>query len=126
MFISFAWTIDALVRGEKTVTRRIWKDEYASRFHLGMLIDAYDKLPHAGGKKIGTIRITREPYKQFLRDMPDEHFDREGIKTRWANKSEFIYGMGGPDAEFWVIEFELIEIQRNSDKHQQIYLSEIV
>jgi uncharacterized protein YqfB (UPF0267 family) len=107
MIISFAWTTDALLQGKKTVTRRDWNDEYALRFCKGMMVDAYDKSPRIGGRKIATIKLTKEPYKQKLADMPDDHFQREGGKLYWNDKEDFIEAMGGEDKEYWVIEFIL-------------------
>ena len=109
MIISFAWTTEALLSGMKTVTRRDWTDDYAKRFAAGMLVDAYNKLPRAGGRKVATIRITKDPYKQLLSDMPDAHFEREGGTLHWTNKSDYLRCMG-QDREVWVIEFELLEV----------------
>ncbi len=107
MIISFAWTIEALLTGKKTVTRRNWNDNYAKKFHLDDLVDAYNKSPRHGGVKVAVIKITKEPYKQILRDMPDSHFYREGGALYWSNKREFTEFMGGEQKTYWVIEFEL-------------------
>lgn len=32
--ISFAWTTEALLCGQKSVTRRDWSDNYAAKFHV--------------------------------------------------------------------------------------------
>ncbi len=106
MIISFAWTTGAFLAGKKTVTRRFWKSEYAAKFHIGDIVDVYDKSPRNGGKKIGHIRLTRDPYKQKLRDMPDDHFEREGGTMYWRDRIDFICCMGGLDVEPWVIEFK--------------------
>jgi uncharacterized protein YqfB (UPF0267 family) len=109
VIISFSWTTGALSSGIKTVTRRDWDNEYAKRFHKGMLVDAYDKSPRAGGKKVATIRLTADAYKQKLKNMPDDHFEREGGTIYWIDKEDFIEAMGGEDKEYWVVEFELVE-----------------
>ena len=57
MIIAFAKTTPALLAGAKTVTRRDWKASHAAKFKPGMLVDAYDKSPRHGGKKVATIRI---------------------------------------------------------------------
>ncbi len=80
MIISFAWTTDALVAGRKTCTRRHWDPEYAARFRAGTVHDAYDRLPRVGGKKIGRIRLTRDPYQERLCDIPDTDYEAEGLK----------------------------------------------
>jgi len=94
MIVSFAWTTEAFLDGTKTVTRRFWDANYARRFKLGMAVDAYDRSPRAHGKKVGQLVITRAPYLQELRDMPDDHFEREGGTRYWRNKAEFIEAMG--------------------------------
>ena len=108
MIISFAWTTGAFLSGTKTVTRRSWNVKYAEKFHAGDIVDAYDKSPRSGGKKIGWIRLTKTPYRQRLSDMPDDHFEREGGTMYWKNKQEFIEMMGGETKELWVVEFEKI------------------
>lgn len=110
MIISFAWTTQALIDGVKTVTRRMWKKSHAKKFYEGQIVDAYDKLPHAGGKKVATIRITRQPYVQVLEDMPDDHFEREGGTLYWKDKNDFIDAMGGIRQDYYVVEFELVEV----------------
>lgn len=115
MVLSFAWTTYALLSGKKTVTRRDWNDNYAKRFREGMLVDAYDKSPRFGGKKIAVIRLTKTPYKQKLADMPDNHFEREGGRLYWGNKVEFIACMGGSEKEYWVVEFELVKIEKGKE-----------
>jgi len=110
VIISFAWTTPSILDRTKTVTRRFWNDDYARKYHTGDIADAYDRLPRAGGKKIGTVRITRDPYKQKLADMSDGHFLREGGLRYWPDKAAFIEAMGGPDVEPWVVEFEIVGI----------------
>jgi len=114
MNISFAWTVPSILDHSKTVTRRFWNDDYARKFHAGDIVDAYDQCTRAGGKKIDTIRLTSDPYKQRLSDMPDPHFEREGGTRYWRDKAEFIEVMGGPDAVPWVIEFDYdtMEVKR--------------
>lgn len=43
--ISFGWTIEALLDGQKTCTRRNWNEKYALSFHAGDLIQAWKELP---------------------------------------------------------------------------------
>jgi len=105
--ISFAWTTQALLKGKKTVTRRDWNDKYAKSFHKDDIVQAYDKNPRSGGKKIAEIILTAEPYKQWLHDVIDEDEKREG--GLWGNGKAYQEAMG-EDRELWVIEFTLQEI----------------
>ena len=79
--ISFGWTWPALLAEpplRKTVTRRDWNVEYALRFK-GDLIQAFDKSPRFGGKKIATIRLIRSPYNEPIDLMPDSDYEAEGF-----------------------------------------------
>ena len=78
MFISFGWTWPALGHG-KVVTRRYWKASHAKKFKAGLIVEAWDKVPYAKGKKIGKIRITRDAFQQrtgvmTIADYVDEGF----------------------------------------------------
>ena len=104
--ISFAWTTDALLAGKKTVTRRDWNSKYASGFKSGEVCSAYDKSPRYGGKKVGEVRLTKAPYKQWLRDVTDEDEKKEG--GLWGSGKAY-QEMMGEDRELWVVEFEITE-----------------
>lgn len=109
MNISFAWTLDPLLSGIKTCTRRDWKERYfqtwVKAWNEGRRIHvAIDKDLRAGGKCVGEILLTHCPYREALRDMPDEDLYHEG--NLWANKQEFVDLQGGdPDKELVVIRF---------------------
>lgn len=106
--ISFAWTTKALCDGEKDMTRRDWKDSNAKRFKAGETVAAYDKLPYHGGKKVAEIRLTKDPYRQKLKDMPESDLKREG--GLWKSKDEFIGLFGGdPNKSPYVVEFDLVK-----------------
>lgn len=77
--ISFAYVAPAINAGRKTVTRRAWDDAYAERFHEGQRIQAWDKSPRFGGKRIATIRLTANPTYEPMSDMPDEDYEGEGF-----------------------------------------------
>lgn len=77
--ISFAWTSAALLAGRKTVTRRDWTVGYAQSFSAGELVQAYDRSPRAGGKRIATIRLTKKPYVEEASKAPDEDWEGEGF-----------------------------------------------
>lgn len=77
--MSFGWTAAALVVGEKTVTRRDWKDSHAAKFKAGDIVQAYDKAPFAGGKRIGYIQLTADPVKLPMDTMPACDYLNEGF-----------------------------------------------
>jgi hypothetical protein len=105
--VSFAATVETFLTGKphpKTVTRREWKDHYASKFHVGDVCKAYDKSPRNGGKQIGLIRILKKPYRQNLKDMTKEDLLKEG--GRWDTLEDFeeLFNIEDP----YVVEFEKI------------------
>ena len=106
--ISFAWTTDALLAGKKTVTRRDWNDKYAASFKKGDIVAAWDKCPRCkGAKKIGEVRLTKAPYKQWLHEVTDADEKKEGCL--WGSGKAYREMMEkklGGDKEVWVIEFE--------------------
>ena len=105
LIMSFAWTIEPLLAGLKTNSRRFWSDSYAQKFHKGILVQAYDKSPRCGGKRIAIIRLTAELYRQKLSKMTDEDEIKEG--GLWGSAKAYIEFMGGPDREPYVVEFKL-------------------
>ncbi|AVQ10684.1 Uncharacterized protein XB16_0337 [Leptospira santarosai] len=87
--ISFGYTTAPLLAGRKTITRREWKDEYALTFRPGEIVQAYDKSPRFGGKKIGELKISWI-VKLYLRNMPDSDYEEEGFA--WLDENpEFIH-----------------------------------
>ncbi len=76
--ISFNWTVPALRARAKTCTRRDWAERYAQSFRRGELVQAWDKLPRAGGKRIGTIQLTADPVQTS--DLPITDWVREGFQ----------------------------------------------
>lgn len=117
--ISFAWTTPALVAGEKTVTRRDWKDRYAESFRAGELLAAWDKQPRfKGARKVAVIRLVGKPRKQTTALLPPTDWEKEGF--------EFLTGIGATlggrtprqvwddwlanPRELWVVRFELVEV----------------
>lgn len=77
--ISFSWTTPALLAHRKTVTRRNWADSHAAGFKEGELVQAWDKSPRAGGKRVGTIRLTCKPYRERTDQVPDQDWEGEGF-----------------------------------------------
>ena len=82
-FISYALTVNEFLAGKKTCTRRDWSDhhfkQWCKYWDEGKHVhDAWNKVPYAGGKKIGKFRLTCRPYKEKLADMPVEDLAAEG------------------------------------------------
>ncbi|NES01714.1 MAG: hypothetical protein F6K22_02080 [Okeania sp. SIO2F4] len=122
--ISFGKTLTELLSGNKTVTRRFWKDNYAQRFiddwnaRPGkFLYPALTKGYHVGGKRVGYIRLTHKPYQEKLVDMPSSELAAEGFPE--LSKQQFIgkFFEGDNQQIVWVIRFEFIpdkEYQKSS------------
>ena len=83
--ISFAWTSRALIAERKTRTRRKWNDKYAKKFKKGDIIKAYDRSPLYGGRAIKVLRLTADPVKEDIRNMPNSDYEREGFKFMEEN-----------------------------------------
>jgi hypothetical protein len=77
--ISFAHTTPALLAGAKTVTRRDWKPRTAASYSVGEIVQAWDKNPRIGGRKVAEIRLTQAPYLESTADAPDADYAAEGF-----------------------------------------------
>ena len=122
MILSFGYTADRFY--QKTVTRRNWKERHAQQFikawREGKPIDAYDKSPRNGGKKIATIKLTTEPYQEALRDINSWEVAYEGYPE--LSKDEFIDKFfPGFDTKqlLWVIRFEVVSFAKNVECRMQ-------
>ncbi len=111
MILSFTWTTETLLSGQKTCTRRLWSDRTAKSWvnaYKGdrLIHSAWDKIPLCrGAKKIADIRLTKCPYQEALADIPQSDLQAEG--GLWSSKDEFINLFGSPDLVVWVVRFEL-------------------
>ncbi len=114
--ISFAYTTDALLAGEKTVSRRYWTDNHANRFQPGELVQAWDKRPSFGGKKVAEIKIIAV-YKENMVNAPDEDYEKEGFAYMLKNgmkcageETTMAYWRAwkGTREDVWVVRFELV------------------
>jgi len=137
MIISFGWTTPALFADpdlgldpfarcdpalQKTETRRSWKASHAARFHEGDLVQAWDNGPRAGGRRVGTVRLTRELYQERACDIPGNAWFREGFEymvrigaTRDGfNPREFWWRLKASGELLWVVTFELVEDLRGN------------
>lgn len=114
--ISFAETTPALLAGHKTCTRRPWKEDYAALFHQGDLVQAYDKSPRVGGKRVATIQLTTTP--MLCLTLPPDDWVQEGFQYMETHGLTLFHGMtprqvweswsepGGQDG-LWVVRFKL-------------------
>lgn len=111
MLISFAKTKDQFRRGTKSVTRRKWADSHRKKFHKGDEVRAMTAIPIAGGRPLGTIRLTADPYIERIGDMPAEDVALEGFPG--MTKMEFIEDIwmkklgGSIDDEVTVVRFRI-------------------
>lgn len=93
MIVSFGWTTEEFLAGQKTVTRRLWTDAYFERWikawNDGRLIhQAYNKQACYGGKQIGQIELICCPYREPISQMPESDCQAEGGKCQTVE--EFI------------------------------------
>jgi len=119
--ISFAHTTKSLLAGEKTVTRRLWKESHMENFQRWYdegtrAHDAWDQLPIQGGEKVAEIRLTGRPYLEPLGEMPEEDLEKEG---GFADSLEEFFAGWDIDLseEVAVVRFELIEILVDVDRY---------
>lgn len=91
LILSFGWTWPALVARAKSVTRREWGarqlDLHQRAFRRNEPVQAYDKVPHAKGQRIGLIQYTSEPHWETLGVMPFEDYEAEGFD--WFHRNPF-------------------------------------
>jgi len=110
--ITFSLTEEQFATGKKTVTRRDWSDRHRRMWQnlwdSGRLEhDAWDRIPIAGGRPIGRLRLTARPYVERLRDMPESDLYAEGGMC--ATIDGFCQLIGKlPDDYVTVIRFEKV------------------
>ena len=113
--ISFALTKNEFLSGSKTVTRRSWPISYMRQwqkwYREGKRVHtAWDKVPFAGGKRIGKFELTCCPYPERLADMPLADLQAEGAMCKTREEFCSLIGKELSDVVV-VIRFKLI---RNS------------
>ncbi|HWP58983.1 MAG TPA: hypothetical protein VNL14_13910 [Candidatus Acidoferrales bacterium] len=113
--ISFAHTTPQLLERSKTVTRRDWTDKHAQKFRAGEVVQAYDKSPRCGGKRVCFIRIKeiRLEALEALRNPiygPAEMI-KEGFPGRDPLEFEktFFSHSRRQDGTVYRIEFEIVD-----------------
>lgn len=118
MILSFAWTGPDFIKGTKTATRRFYAKRQIRAWQRAwdedrLIHEAWDKVPFAGGKRIGRFRLTKRPYLQPLNQMTPLELLEEGPAV--CRECKFDEGLfpsfvgKEPDAVALVIEFERIE-----------------
>jgi len=90
MWISFAWTTDAVILEKKWRTRRNWARSHAMKFREGQVVDFWDKSPRIHGQNMGQIKLLSSPYLQRAGKMTDEDYDAEGLE--WMQKNYILIG----------------------------------
>ncbi|NOS85250.1 MAG: hypothetical protein HOP31_08935 [Ignavibacteria bacterium] len=101
--ISFAKTTAALLAGHKSVTRRYWNPRHAASFKPGETVQAWDKSPRFGGKKVAEIKILAV-YQEDMKDAPESDYEKEGFQYMCDNNIP-LYKVGKtdclPDRAYW-------------------------
>lgn len=97
MILSFAWTLEPLLSGRKTRTCRDWSERHMrvwqNAWDEGLVHQAWDKSPRAGGKCRGFIKLVKRPRWERLCDMTEADLVAEG--GLWATREELIELVGG-------------------------------
>ncbi len=95
MIVSYAWTTDALLCGDKWVTRRGWAPQTAAKFLPGTSHKAASKVLYAGGEVVGYVRAKSVRLEPLARLIEDPAYGRaewlaEGGPWYWRDAAEFI------------------------------------
>lgn len=120
--IAFGMTVPPLMAREKEVTRRDWKATRVASFSAGERVWALDKQYRQGGKRIGVIELTHDPYLEPTMAIPDEDWRLEGFeymerlglelkpgltpRMMWEQWKGGTYQVGS----LWVVRFRVIEL----------------
>ena len=100
---------DPLYTHVKKVSRRFWSNKHAATwikaYKEGRIIhDAWSNAPFVkGARKIGTFKLTCEPYLEYLQDMPLCDVLLEG--GFWNTTQDYInqFSNGDDNQTVWVI-----------------------
>ena len=119
--ISMAYTTPAWVNQAKTITRRNWNPNYASRFRKDQILRAYSSSPLGGGVPLGEMRLTDVP--QFRRTSTaslQEMYEKEGFRfldmeyQKFTGKKELLWDATRrwieADVWVWEIPFEITKV----------------
>ena len=103
--VSFAMTSDAYADGSKTETRRFWKPKHAAKFTPGREFMGWTKDPRAGGVRMHPARVV-SCKREFLHELSEDGFQREGGTRYWRDREDYIECMGAGELPVWVLRFE--------------------
>ena len=106
---SYPGSFQAAKRGIKTCSRRRWNDSHAAKFHKGGLVHllehSYRVQRYKGIPERLTVRLTCDPYREFLGHMPLEDLRAEG--NLWPDKETFIKEcFDGRYETVWVVRWD--------------------
>lgn len=116
MWISFAYTTDAVIMGRKRRTRRNWVIPHARKFRAGQVVDFYNRDPRAHGQVMGTIKVEAAPWRQNTRmlifpfDYEAEGFDymtELGQQMGGMEPRLFFDQWKAAKITLWILDFEL-------------------
>ena len=116
LIISFAWTTDVLLSGNKSCTRRHWSEGYARQFRCGMECQGWDRGPRIGGRQVAVVRLMADPYLQRTSMMTEMDYAAEGLKwmeeqgmtIRGMEPREFWEQWKAADELVYVVRFQLV------------------
>lgn len=114
--ISFGKTLNPLLQGLKTVTRRTWRDRHAQHFvkafKEGLRVPAFDKDRRYGGKQIGWLKLTQCPYKSpDLTDIDQSECINEGFPDLTPSKFIDRFFRGEIKTPVWIIRFKFTPLE---------------
>ena len=116
--ITFAQTVAPLLAGRKTCTRRVWAPRHAALFHAGDTVQAFDRSPRDGGRRVALIRLTADP--ELTAELPDSAWDAEGFAymeeqglTLWGQTPRELWDSWRAAPRAWqVVRFHVLRRQR--------------
>lgn len=111
MNISFRHTVDQVLKGEKTVTRRVWCTKTARCFKAGSTHEAWSALTWVvGAQRVALIEATADAYQERLGDITREDVVAEGFPEMSVSEFVAMYCRlfkVTPDDRVWVARFKV-------------------
>ena len=114
LHVSFAMTSEAFADGTKTETRRFWKPAHAAKFRPGVVFMGITKDFRAGGVRMHPARVV-SCKREFLHELTEDSFQREGGTRYWRDREDYIECMGGGELPVWVLRFEHLPNEKVED-----------
>jgi len=133
MWVSFAYTTDAVIMGRKKRTRRNWVIAHARKFHNGQIATFYGPNPRNGGQVMGSILVRAAPWRQNTRmlifpfDYEAEGFDymtEQGQKMGGMEPRLFFDQWKAAELTLWVLDFEL-DLLTEAGMRRKVELQEV-